>query len=397
MQKVITFGCRLNLYESSIIEDALDKSDRKNVIVINSCAVTNEAERQVKRAIRKAHKENPDAEIIVVGCAVDLNPDEYRKMAGVTLVLNNKSKLDYRNYVKDRSAIIGESNRYIPQKRARAFVKIQDGCNHSCTFCSITHARGNNISVPVNDVVEQIRILVENGYNEVVLTGVDIADYGLDCNSSLAQLVQRIINVVRNLPRIRLSSIDVAEIDEALFTLIASEPRIMPHLHLSIQSGDNMILKRMKRRHTREQVIDFCKRFRILRPDIVFGADIIAGFPTETDAMFQNTVDLIEDAGITYLHVFPFSPRENTPASKMPQVPQHIKKMRAAQLRGLGDTKSSQFYCAQVNTRQKILMEYPDRGRAENFALVKLNYNAPVKKIIEVDIKGVEGDYLLGG
>lgn len=302
MNEVITFGCRLNFYESELIKEALKKAKRENVVVVHSCAVTNEAERQVKQKIRKIYKNDPSKEIIVVGCAVQLDPKSYSDIPGVSKVLGNQDKLRAENYLLNNDEILVSDNQVEPilingfEDKSRAFIEIQNGCNHSCTFCSITEARGNNRSVPVNNIIEQIKIFIENGYQEVVFTGVDITDFGTDLfgKQSLSSMIRRVLKDIPQLKRLRLSSIDVAEVDDELMDLIANESRLMPHLHLSLQSGNNLILKRMKRRHNREQVIEFYHKMKSLRPNIAFGADIIAGFPTETDEMFQDTVDLLE-------------------------------------------------------------------------------------------------------
>ena len=378
MVDIITFGCRLNFYESEIIKNAVKKADRQDVIVINSCAVTNEAERQVKQAIRKAYRENPDKKIIVAGCAAQLHPEEYNKMPEVSQVLGNEEKLSYKSYLEHNTDvdITDDQEILVPnfQERSRAFVQVQNGCNHDCTFCCITHARGNNKSVPIANIVSQVQTLIDNDHQEIVLTGVDITDFGGDLpgQPSLGAMIKRLLNTVPQLQRLRLSSIDVAEIDDELFQLIINEERLMPHIHISAQSGDNMILKRMKRRHNRNQVIDFCQEVRNKRPEVVFGADIIAGFPTETDHMFENTYDMINKAGITYLHVFPYSSRSNTPAARMPQVDNHIKKHRAKVLRDFGKNAVMNFYQQQIGSEQEVILEKDNYGRSRNFAMVKI-------------------------
>ena len=325
-------------------------------IIFNTCAVTSEAVRQARQAIRKARRDNPQARIIVTGCAAQTGADEFAAMDEVDLVLGNEEKLKSNSYrmlpdfgvnqfekvrVNDIMEVRETASHMVDaiEGRARAFVQVQNGCDHRCTFCIIPYGRGNSRSVPMGGVVEQVKRLVGNGYNEVVLTGVDMTSYGPDLpgNLRLGRLVKTVLKEVPDLQRLRLSSIDSIEADEDLWKLLATEKRMMPHLHLSLQSGDNMILKRMKRRHLRENSIAFCENVRRIRPDIVFGADIIAGFPTETDEMFENSVRIVEECGLTHLHVFPFSPREGTPAARMPQVNRRIVKARAARLRAAGD------------------------------------------------------------
>lgn len=405
MNEVITFGCRLNFYESELIKEALKKAERKNVIVVHSCAVTNEAERQVKQKIRKIHRTDPHKEIIVVGCAVQLDPESYASIPGVSKVLGNQEKLKVENYSLQGSDKINDHSNKLEhiflnnfQDKSRAFIEIQSGCNHSCTFCSITQARGDNRSVAINNIVEQVRIFVANGYQEVVFTGVDITDFGTDLfgKPSLGSMIKRVLQDVPELKRLRLSSIDVAEVDNELLDLIINEPRLMPHLHLSLQSGNNLILKRMKRRHSREQAIEFCCRVKNSRPNITFGADIIAGFPTETDEMFQDTVNLLKEINIVYLHAFPYSERKNTPAAKMPQIPENVRKERVKHLRKINKEMMSDFLQSLVGTRQSILVEHNQIGRAENFALVKLKSQPTVKSIVKADIVEIDNDYLIG-
>ncbi len=426
--KVVTFGCRLNSYESEVIRGRLASSGLEDVVVFNSCAVTKEAERQVQQAIRKHHRENPQTQIIVTGCAAQINPGKYNALPEVSKVIGNQEKLEQSTYkaiasdaetepvlVNDIMSIEETASHLITgmEGRARAFLQVQNGCNHRCTFCIIPYGRGNSRSVPVGAVVEQSRILVENGYNELVLTGVDITDYGLDLpgRPRLGQMVRRVLANVPELQRIRLSSIDVAEIDDDLLDLIENEPRFMPHLHLSLQSGDNMVLKRMKRRHSREQVIEFCEAARKLRPDIVFGADIIAGFPTETEDMFHNTLRIIEEANLVYLHVFPYSERDGTPAADIPQakqVPVAERKARAAILREAGKKNLQNFLKSRIGKVENAVIEKPNLARTEHFAMVEfdseldknanISHNPPYKTgdIIQIKITGYQQDRLLG-
>lgn len=409
-QEIITFGCRLNSYESEVIRDALKASGAENVMVFNTCAVTKEAERQAKQAIRKARRQHPDAKIIVTGCAAQINPEQFAAMQEVDKVIGNEEKLRPEGYqfitpgeriaVNDIMSVTETASHLISsfEGKARAFIQVQNGCNHRCTFCIIPYGRGNSRSVPMGEIVAQVRKLVEAGFKEVVLTGVDVSDYGKDLPGSptLGQMMRRLLALVPELPRLRLSSIDVAEIDEDIMRLLAEEKRLMPHLHISLQAGDNMILKRMKRRHNREDVIAFCHKVRKLRPDIAFGADIIAGFPTETEEMFLNTLRLVEEAGIPYLHVFPYSEREGTPAAKMPPVPKDIRKERAARLREAGEKELVKFLNSNLNSSKQVIVEEDNIGRTENFALVEVPEGSIPGEIIQMQITGVKGDKLTG-
>jgi threonylcarbamoyladenosine tRNA methylthiotransferase MtaB len=407
--QVVTFGCRLNIFESQVIKSQLECLDDPNVIVFNTCAVTKEAERQARQAIRKAKRKNPECKIIVTGCAAQIDPARYAAMPEVDQVLGNEEKLDVKNYTDSSKVVVSdimevkETAAHMVgsfEGRARAFVQVQNGCDHRCTFCIIPYGRGNSRSVPVGHIVEHVRRLVhEEGFNEIVFTGVDISDYGknLPGQPRLGEMMRRVLNLVPELKRLRLSSIDVAEIDDAVIDLIANEPRFMPHLHISLQAGDDMILKRMKRRHSRSDVIEFCNKARELRPDVAFGADIIAGFPTETNDMFLNTLRLVEEAKLQHLHVFPYSAREGTPAAKMPQVPEPIRKERAAQLRLAGTKQLSHFLDQKVNTVQKVIVEEPSFARSEHF--VGIDLSSPMVSlggIIDVRITGVEGNHWQG-
>ncbi len=390
---VVTFGCRLNAYESEVIRRESAKAGLASLdagaVIINTCAVTGEAVRQARQAIRKARRERPSARIIVTGCAAQTETATFANMDEVDLILGNEEKLHAHNYralpefgindfekvrVNDIMAVTETASHMVDslEGRARAFVQVQNGCDHRCTFCIIPYGRGNSRSVPMGDVVEQIKKLVGNGYKEVVLTGVDLTSFGPDLpgKPSLGVLVQSILRQVPDLPRLRLSSIDSIEVDEPLMEAIGDEKRLMPHLHLSLQSGDDMILKRMKRRHLRDDTIRFCQDVRKLRPDMVFGADIIAGFPTETDAMFENSLRIIDDCGLTHLHVFPYSPRHGTPAARMPAVDRAVVKSRAAELRRRGEQTLFEHFSAQVGRKVSVLMEKPGMGRAEDFSVV---------------------------
>lgn len=415
--EVLTFGCRLNIYESEVIRreagaaglDALEGG----AIVVNTCAVTAEAVRQARQAIRKARRENPNARIIVTGCAAQTEPGTFEAMEEVDLILGNEEKLKAQSYralpefgvnqfekvrVNDIMEVRETASHMVEaiEGRARAFVQVQNGCDHRCTFCIIPYGRGNSRSVPMGAVVDQVRKLVENGYAEVVLTGVDLTSFGADLPGSprLGKLVRTILRNVPELKRLRLSSIDSIEADAELMAALAEEERLMPHLHLSLQAGDDMILKRMKRRHLRADSIRFCEEVRRLRPDIVFGADIIAGFPTETEEMFENSLRIVNECGLTHLHVFPFSPRKGTPAARMPQVPREVVKERAARLREAGDRAYRKHLASLTGTRQRILVEREGLGRTEGFTLAAVPFGEP-GEIVEALIEGNDGERLV--
>jgi len=412
-REVITFGCRLNAYESEVIKKGLEESNLEDVAVFNTCTVTKEAERQAKQAIRKYKRENPESKIIVTGCGAQVDPKSYAEIDGVDMVIGNSEKLELSTYsklnfetekvlVNDIMSVKETASHLVPafEGKSRAFIQVQNGCNHRCTFCIIPYGRGNSRSIPVGEIVEHTKLLVEKGYKEIVLTGVDITDYGsnLPGKPKLGQMIKRVLNLVPDLPRIRLSSIDVAEIDEDLLDLIANEKRFMPHLHLSLQAGDDMILKRMKRRHTRKQIVDFCNKVRKMRPDAVFGADIIAGFPTETEEMFQNTADIVDEAGLSYLHVFPYSKREGTPAANIPedrQVPKNLRKERAAILREKGNNQLIKLLDSLVGKTQKVIVEKNSIGRTEQFAQVKLSGSYKEGDLVEVKISSRSDDLLI--
>ncbi len=415
--EIVTFGCRLNAFESEVMRKesaAAGLDDLENgAVIFNTCAVTAEAVRQAKQAIRKAKRENPLARIIVTGCAAQTLGQDFADMDEVDLVLGNEEKLhahSYRqlpdfgvnNYEKLKVNDIMEVRENAPhmvdsiEGHARAFVQVQNGCDHRCTFCIIPYGRGPSRSVPMGAVVEQIKRLNGNGYQEVVLTGVDLTSYGPDLpgKASLGKLVRSILRSVPDLPRLRLSSIDSIEVDEELAELLVHEKRLMPHLHLSLQAGDNMILKRMKRRHLRDQSIEFCNKLRNKRPEMVYGADLIAGFPTETDEMFENTLSLIDECGLTHLHVFPFSPREGTPAARMPQVDRHIVKQRAEKLRKAGEKAYQSHLQRLQNSKHMILVERDGIGRTEDFTLTKID-GALAGTIVNGLIIGQDGDKLI--
>jgi threonylcarbamoyladenosine tRNA methylthiotransferase MtaB len=406
-QEVVTFGCRLNIYESEIIKNNLAKSQLENVVVFNTCAVTKEAEKQARQAIRKIKRQDPSKTIIVTGCAAQNNPEMFGSMIEVDKVLGNEEKLSSTNYfigdarvaVNDIMSVKETANHLVKsfEGKARAFIQVQNGCDHRCTFCMIPYGRGNSRSVPIGVVTEQIRTLVAENYHEIVLTGVDVTAYGSDLpgTPSFAQMIRRILALIPNLERLRLSSIDIAEIDDDLFELIAYNPRIMPHFHISLQAGDNMILKRMKRRHNREQIIEFCNKLRSIRPEVSFGADIIAGFPTETDEMFENTKKLISEAGLQYLHIFPYSEREGTPAARMPQVPKNIRKERAAILRAEGIKELHKFFNQNLGRDVNILVEKNNMAHTENFIPVKIDGEYNVGEVIKAKLHSFSNNYMI--
>ena len=391
MIEVVTFGCRLNAYESEGVKARAREAGLDNAIVFNTCAVTAEAVRQSRQAIRRARRERPDARIIVTGCAAQTEPDTYARMGEVDQILGNAEKLDARAFRDDTERVrvndIFAVKTLAPQfvesfdGRARAFLQVQNGCDHRCTFCIIPYGRGNARSVPMGAAVEEARRLTEKGFAEIVLTGVDLTSYGSDLpgRPSLGTLVGKILKLVPELKRLRLSSIDSIEADEELWRAIAEEERLMPHFHLSAQSGDDLILKRMKRRHGRADTIEFCERVRRLRPEAAFGADLIAGFPTENEAMFGNTLRLVDEAGLSFLHVFPFSARKGTPAARMPQLARAVAKERAARLRAKGESALAAHFARLVGSTQTLLMEKHGMGRTPCFAPVHVA--VPAKQI----------------
>lgn len=407
--EIITFGCRLNTYESEVMREHARDTGLSNTVIVNTCAVTAEAERQARQAIRRARRKRPDAQIIVTGCAAQISPDTYAAMPEVDRVLGNVEKLQRHSFepgnsepvrVNDIMTARETANHLIEgfDGRARAFIQVQNGCDHRCTFCVIPFGRGNSRSVPIGEISRQVQTLVDAGFHEIVLSGVDITSFGPDLpgQPTLGQMVRRVLASVPELARLRLSSLDPAEIDDDLLRLIAEEPRLMPHLHLSFQAGDNVILKRMKRRHSREQAIAIAALVRRLRPDTVLGADFIAGFPTETEAMFANTLRLVEDCGLTYLHVFPYSPRPETPAARMPQVARAEIKERAARLRAAGKIALRQHLDGELGGTRSVLIERDDFGRTEYFAPV-LVAGAQPGPALRVQITGRDGDVLVGG
>ncbi|PPR50138.1 MAG: Threonylcarbamoyladenosine tRNA methylthiotransferase MtaB [Alphaproteobacteria bacterium MarineAlpha5_Bin5] len=409
---IVNLGCRLNLYEGEIIKNHAINHQLKNVTIINSCAVTEEAEKKVAYEIRKAKKNKPKNKIVLTGCAAQINPKKYKLFKEVDLIVGNKEKLlsqtwkdiDYSktlqlsNILEETSVVPASVDKF--EGKSRAFIEIQQGCNHRCTFCIIPYGRGNNRSVPAGDIVNRIQNIVNNGYKEVVLTGVDITDYGknLPGRPSFSNLIERILKLVPGLKRLRLSSIDCAEITDDFWHLL-SEERLMPHFHLSLQAGNNLILKRMKRRHTREQAIEFCNKVLSMKKDATFGADIIAGFPTETDKMFDDSIRLIKECHLTHVHVFPYSSREKTAAAHMPQVEKNIIKKRAKELRKKGAEQMNKHLLNIIGNKDEILIEQTNetisKGKGQNFINVKLNEKIDVGKIVRCIYTGIKDDILL--
>lgn len=409
-----TLGCRLNAYESEAMKDLAAQAGVEGAVVVNTCAVTAEAVRKSRQEIRKLRKENPGARVIVTGCAAQTEPETFAKMDEVDLVIGNTEKMQPETWQNMGPNFIGETEKVQVDDimsvtetaghlidgfgtRSRAYVQVQNGCDHRCTFCIIPYGRGNSRSVPAGVVVDQIKRLVDKGYNEVVLTGVDLTSWGADLPAApkLGDLVMRILKLVPDLPRLRISSIDSIEVDENLMQAIATEPRLMPHLHLSLQHGDDLILKRMKRRHLRDDAIRFAEEARKLRPEMTFGADIIAGFPTETEAHFENSMKLVEQCDLTWLHVFPYSKREGTPAAKIPtQVNGNIIKDRAARLRALGAKQVEKHLQAQLGKTHQVLMENPHMGRTTQFTEVHFDMPQAEGQIVTAVIKGVQGQQL---
>ncbi len=395
--EVVTFGCRLNAYESEVIRKRAAEDGLSDAVIFNTCAVTGEAVRQARQAIRKMRRERPDARLIVTGCAAQIDPAAFGAMEEIDLVLGNAEKTQAGAYaiaapdaprvrVNDIMSVRETAGHLIDglKERARAYVEVQNGCDHRCTFCIIPFGRGNSRSAPAGEVVEQIRRLTAEGYREVVLTGVDVTSWGSDLpgQPTLGQLVARILKLVPDLPRLRLSSIDAAEIDPDLLRCMGEEPRLMPYLHLSLQAGDDMILKRMKRRHSRQQALDLVASVRAVRPDVAFGADLIAGFPTETDEMFDNTVALVEQTGLAFLHVFPFSPRPGTPAARMPQLDRGLIKRRAERLRAAGDAALIRHLEAQIGKDLCGLVERAGTARADDFSEIRFEGEADLGQIL---------------
>src|SRR6516164_7855171 len=401
--QIITFGCRLNTSESEVIRRAATAAGVTGAIIFNTCAVTAEAERQARQAIRRARRQHPDARIIVTGCAAEIAPERYAALPEVDRVLDNRAKLHPQSYNDDgvRARVPTETVAHLGdgfEGRSRAFLQIQQGCDHRCTFCVIPYARGPSRSVPMGLIADQARALVAAGHSEIVLTGVDLTAYGSDLpgRPSLGQMVRRLLAAVPELERLRLSSLDPAEIDEELWRLLAEEKRLMPHLHLSLQAGDDLILKRMKRRHSRAQAIDVAHRARALRPEVALGADLIPGFPTETEDMFRRSLDLIAECGLAFVHVFPYSARPGTPASRMPQLPAQIIKERAARLRAAGAAVLAEELRSRVGSESDVLIERPGIGRAEFHAVVRFTAPSDTGSVRRMRLIDIDGSSLVG-
>jgi threonylcarbamoyladenosine tRNA methylthiotransferase MtaB len=411
--KFTTLGCRLNAYETEAMKDLAAQAGLHGAVIVNTCAVTSEAVRKARQEIRRMRRENPEARLIVTGCAAQTEPETFAAMPEVDLVIGNTEKMQPETWARLSPDFIGQTERVQVDDimsvtetaghlidgfgtRSRAYVQVQNGCDHRCTFCIIPFGRGNSRSVPAGVVVDQIKRLVDSGYNEVVLTGVDLTSWGADlpARPKLGDLVMRILRLVPDLPRLRISSIDSIEVDENLMQAIATEPRLMPHLHLSLQHGDDLILKRMKRRHLRDDAIRFTEEALRLRPAMTFGADIIAGFPTETEAQFENSLKLVEDCHLTWLHVFPYSPRPGTPAARMPQVKGQAIKSRAARLRAAGEARVAAHLAQQIGRHHQVLMENPHMGRTEQFTEVTFTAPQPEGRVVNARITGSSGTQL---
>ncbi|MBU2999591.1 tRNA (N(6)-L-threonylcarbamoyladenosine(37)-C(2))-methylthiotransferase MtaB [Roseovarius nubinhibens] len=410
-----TLGCRLNAYETEAMKELSAEAGLSGAVVVNTCAVTAEAVRKARQEIRRLRREHPEARLIVTGCAAQTEPETFTAMEEVDAVIGNTEKMQPETWKGLAADFIGETEMLQVDDimsvtetaghlidgfgtRSRAYVQVQNGCDHRCTFCIIPYGRGNSRSVPAGVVVDQIKRLVDRGYNEVVLTGVDLTSWGADLPATprLGDLVMRILKLVPDLPRLRISSIDSIEVDENLMQAIATEPRLMPHLHLSLQHGDDMILKRMKRRHLRDDAIRFAEEARRLRPEMTFGADIIAGFPTETEAHFENSLRLVEDCGLTWLHVFPYSRRDGTPAARIPnQINGRVIRDRAARLRQAGEARVAAHLAEQVGRAHRVLMENPRMGRTEQFTEVEFDTDQPEGQIVDVRISGQTGQRLV--
>ena len=415
--KVITLGCRLNAYESDVIAQNAREVGDTGAVVINTCAVTNDAVAESRRQVRKAKRDNPEARIIVTGCAAQINPSIFADMSEVDQVLGNHEKMNPMSFGPDAPSerirvndimsvretapqFMGSENapNIKSQSRSRAFLQVQNGCDHRCTFCIIPYGRGNSRSVPAGEIVGSIKSLVRQGYNEVVLTGVDLSSWGGDLPGTppLGDLIRRILKLVPDLPRLRLSSIDPAEVDDVLFNLLTTDPRMSPYLHLSLQAGDDMILKRMKRRHTREDAISLCQRLKTARPEFTFGADIIAGFPTETPDMFENSLSIVSEIGIPWLHVFPFSPREGTPAAKIPPINGTIVKARAKALRDAGALEKAAHLQNRIGDEDIALFEETSLGRLPDFSVVKVDNPVAAGSLARVRITDAASEELIG-
>jgi len=401
--ELITFGCRLNAFESEVIRRAAAAAGLTGAVIVNTCAVTAEAERQARQAIRRARRRHPEAKIVVTGCAAHLSPERYAALPEVDRVLDNQAKLWPQSYLPDEAALpdpIETAPHLIDgfEGKCRAFLQVQQGCDHRCTFCIIPYARGASRSVPIGVIADQARSLVAADYREIVLTGVDLTAYGADLpgRPSLGSMVRRLLAAVPELQRLRLSSLDPAEIDAELWRLLAEEERLMPHLHLSLQAGDDLILKRMKRRHSRDEAVAVAQRARTLRPEVALGADLIAGFPTETEEMFRHTLDLIGECRLAFVHVFPYSVRAGTPAARMPQLPGAVIKERAARLRAAGEVALAAELSSRIGSETDVLIERPGMGRAAFYAAVSFTDPGDVRSVRRMRLIGASGRDLIG-
>jgi threonylcarbamoyladenosine tRNA methylthiotransferase MtaB len=401
--EVITFGCRLNAFESEVIRRAAAAAGLTGAIIVNTCAVTAEAERQARQAIRRARRRHPEAKIVVTGCAAHLSPERYAALPEVDRVLDNQAKLLPQSYLPEEAALpdpIETAPHLVDgfDGKCRAFLQVQQGCDHRCTFCIIPYARGASRSVPIGVIADQARRLVAADYREIVLTGVDLTAYGADLpgRPSLGSMVRRLLAAVPELRRLRLSSLDPAEIDAELWRLLAEEERLMPHLHLSLQAGDDLVLKRMKRRHSRGEAIAVAKRARELRPEVALGADLIAGFPTENEDMFRHTLDLIGECGLAFVHVFPYSVRAGTPAARMPQLPDAVIKERAARLRAAGEIALAAELSNRIGSETDVLVERPGMGRATFYAAVSFAESGDAGSVRRMRLVGASGRNLIG-
>ena len=401
--EVITLGCRLNAFESEVIRRAAAAAGLTGAVIVNTCAVTAEAERQARQAIRRARRQHPEASIIVTGCAAEISPERYAALPEVDRVLDNRAKLRQQSYRRSEpsTADLAATARHLVdgfEGKSRAFLQVQQGCDHRCTFCIIPYARGPSRSVPIGAVADQARRLVAAGYREIVLTGIDLTAYGGDLpgRPSLGQMVRRLLAAVPELERLRLSSLDPAELDAELWRLLAEEERLMPHLHLSLQAGDDLILKRMKRRHSRAEAMVVARRARALRPDVALGADLIAGFPTETEEMFHRSLDLIAECGLAFVHVFPYSARPGTPASRIPRLSGAVIRERAARLRAAGEAALAADLATRIGAETDVLIERPGMGRAAFYAAVSSEAAATEGVIQRMRIIGTGGRSLIG-
>lgn len=406
--KIITLGCRLNAYESEVMRDNAQQAGLDNAIIINTCAVTGEAVRQARQTIRKMRKSDPNARIIVTGCAAQIDPEAFASMEEVDRVIGNKEKLEVESFLPERTELIEvtdimqvreTANHLIDgfDGRARAFIEVQQGCDHRCTFCIIPFGRGPNRSVPIGEIVDRVKHLVKRGFKEIVLTGVDVTSYGPDLpgTPTFGQMVRRVLSNVPDLPRLRLSSLDPAAIDDDLLDVIAHEPRLMPHFHLSLQAGDDMVLKRMKRRHSAAQAIELVQTIKFLRPDAVFGADVIAGFPTEDEAMFENGLKTMAQCDVVYGHVFPYSPREGTPAARMPQVPGPLRKERAARLRDLAQANLDEYLTSKIGETVEVLIEKDNNGHCRHYCPVQVTTDVAEGELVQAKVLKVQDGRLI--